>query len=175
MTFKLLAQAGAIFDRIMRVLFIMACVLLTIGWLSVCFEVMMRYLFSRPQMWVVDTVAYSLLYITFLSAAFVLRRDGHVRMDWVIDRLNPRNQALVNMITSILSGIMWLVIFWFTAQLTWRLFLEGEHIDTGLQPLKAPLVVIIPVGSLVLLTQLLRMTRDYLRRWRTSPDQEQSS
>ena len=170
MEFKLLTKAGNVFDRIIRILFILACVLLTMGWLSVCYEVVMRYLFARPQMWVVDTVAYSLVYITFLSAAFVLKRDGHVKMDWVIDRLDPRNQALVNMITTILSGIMWLVICWFTAQLTWRLFLEGEHIDTGLQPLKAPLVVIIPVGCLVLLFQLLRMLPGYLRTWKTPPD-----
>ncbi|MFC1979816.1 TRAP transporter small permease subunit [Chloroflexota bacterium] len=161
-------QAGTTFNRIIRILFVIACSLFIIGWLSVLYEVVMRYIFSRAQIWVVDIVSYILLYITFLSAAWVLSKEGHVRMDWMINRLNPRNQAFLNMVTYIISSIMWLVIFLFTAHLTWSLFLEGEHIYTGLEPLKAPLVAIIPAGSLVLVIQLLRMAHGHLKRWRTS-------
>jgi len=169
-----LSRIGAIFSRSVQALYVLACIVLVLTTLSVCYEVVMRYFFGRAQIWVVESVSYSLLFITFLSASWVLKNEGHVKMDWLLNRLNPRNQALLNIITSILAAIVWLAIAWYGGQLTWGLYLEAVHIESELQPLKAPLVAIIPVGSFLLFIQLLRRAYGYLGSWRTALDSKRS-
>jgi len=172
MRVKLLRRSEAIFDRIMRALFTLACVVLVFTLLSVSYEIMMRYFLSRPQIWVVECASYGLVFITFLSTVWVLKNERHVKMSWLLDRLNPRNQALLNIITSILGAIVWLVIAWYAGQLTWSMYLEGAKIDTALEPFKAPLVAIIPIGSFLLSIQLLRQAYGYLRNWRALPEEK---
>ena len=159
---KLLKRTGTVFDNIMWVLFLLACAMLAFAMLSVCLEVVMRYFLSRPLNWVVEIIRYMLLFITFLSAAWLLKTGKHVKIDLVLDRLNPRAQVRLNIVIYILSAIIWLVIAWYSGQLTWHLFQTGERIDTLLAPLKAPLVSIIPIGSFLLFIQSLRKAYTYL-------------
>ena len=63
------------FDHILRILVAIACVILSLVMLSVCLEVFLRYFLNRPQVWVIELSEYALLYITFLSAAWVLKSD----------------------------------------------------------------------------------------------------
>ncbi len=168
---KQLTKTGTIFDKIMGILFVFACVLLVFMMLSVGFDVLMRYFVGRPQIWVIEVVAYSLLFITFLAAAWVLRGEGHVKMDLVLDRLSPRGRATLNIVTSTLATIMWLVIAFYTSQLVWILFQRGEIMNTALKPPKAPLVAVIPLGSFLLFIQSLRRTYGYLGSWRTTSEQ----
>jgi C4-dicarboxylate transporter DctQ subunit len=172
---NLLTKARSVFSHVIQTLYSMACVLLILGTVSVCYEVLMRYFLGRPQIWVVEGVSYSLLFITFLSGAWVLRREGHVRMDLLLGRLDPRNQALLNIVTSLLAAIVWFVISWYTAQLTWRLYLEGVRIESGLQPPKAPIIAIIPFGSFLLFVQLLIQAHGHLKTWRESRSKAGSS
>jgi len=172
MRVKLPRRSGAIFDRMMRALFMLACVVLVLALLSVSYEIVMRYFFSRPQIWVVECASYGLVFIAFLSTVWVLKNERHVRMSWLLDQLNPRNQSLLNIITSILGAIVWLVIAWYAGQATWGMYLEGVKIDTTLEPFKAPLFVIIPIGSFLLSIQLLRQAYGYLRNWRALPEEK---
>ena len=71
---KLLAKFGAIFDRLLDVVSILACILLVFIMLSVCAEVVLRYFLGSPLIWVIEISEMNLLYITFLAIAWVLRR-----------------------------------------------------------------------------------------------------
>ena len=170
MTFKLLRKVSAVFGHGLRILYFVACVMLAFAWLSVCFEVTMRYWFGRPQIWVVESVSYSLLFMTFLSTGWVLHKEGHVKMDWLLNRLSSRHQSLLNTITSIVAAVVWLAITWYTAQLTWVTHLSGAHVVSALNPPKAPILAIIPVGSFLLFIQLLRQAYGYLASYRASRD-----
>ena len=55
-------------------------------------EVFLRTFFNRPQEWVMELSEYALLYITFLSAAFVLKKEGHIVVDLVTCRLNVKKR-----------------------------------------------------------------------------------
>jgi len=167
---KLLTKIGTNFDKIMGILFVFASVLLVFTMFSVCLDVVMRYFVSRPQRWVIEVVAYCLLFMTFLAGAWVLKKEGHVKIDLVVDRLKPRGRAMLNTITSVFAAIMWLVLTWYTSQLVWDLFQRGELMPTALEPPKAPLVVIIPLGSFLLFVQSLRRANGFLGGWRASPE-----
>ena len=107
---NLLTKVANIFDRTIQVATLLAGILLIFLMLSVSADVVLRYFLGRPIGWVKEVAEYILLYIPFLVAAWVLRREGHVKMDMVLTRLNPRTQALVNIVTSSLGAVTFLVI-----------------------------------------------------------------
>ena len=137
---KSIGIVGRLFDHLLDMLMVAAIALLIFGWLAVCFEVVMRYFVGQPQIWVIEIVEYILLYTCFLGGAWLLREEGHVKVDVLLNRLNPRNQALLNTITSGLTTILWLVLTWYTGATTLKAFKLGLYTPTILEIPKAPLV-----------------------------------
>ncbi len=165
---KLLKKVASVFDGITNFLALLAAVLLILIMLSVTYDVVMRYFLGRPQIWVVEIAEYALLYITFLGAAWLLKKDGHVRMDLLLSRLNPEAQAILNTITSIIGVAACLTLTWYSTQVTWTYFQEGRYMNTALFFPIAPILLVIPVGSFLLFIQFLRMNYGYLGSWRTA-------
>jgi len=166
---KLLARVMAIFDRITGLLALLGASLLTFIMFAVCWEVVSRYFLGHGIIWVIEFSEYTLLYITFLGTAWLLKRDGHVKMDIVLNRLNPKTQLLINSITSILGAFLCLVIAWAGADVALDHLQRGLHQPTLISPPDFPLFVIIPVGSFLLFIQFLRRSCSLLGSWRTSP------
>jgi len=167
-TLRFFKRAGVYFDKLLLVLTSVACVILAFMWLSINFEVIVRYFLHCPQGWPLEVAGYSMLYICFLSAAWLLSEDGHVRMDAVLHRLNPKNQALLNTITAVLGAIIFLVLTWYTAKETWEVFQRGVEVSMSyLETPKGTVLVMIPVGSFLLFIQFLRMAHRYRRKWQT--------
>lgn len=170
---QLITKVSNIFDRTLDLLVILAAVILFYIMLSVAYEIIMRKFLGRGQDWVLEIAEYSLLYITFLIAAWVLRREGHVKMDIVLAQLEPRAQAMVNFITSIIGAIALLLVTWYGATMTWEFFQGGAFLATILEPPTWPIMGIIPIGSFLFFIQFLRRSYSFLVRWRALRDQEQ--
>ena len=160
---QVLKKLGSIFDNIMVVFVVITALIFIYITLASSFEVVMRYFLNRPIKWVPDITGYALLFICFLGAAWVLKREGHARMGIVLDRLKPRTQALLNIITSIISAFICLLLTWYGARVTWQHLVGGIFTETAMEFPMAPLLVIIPVGSFLLFIQFLRRTYSYLR------------
>jgi len=170
---KLLTKVNAIFDRVISVFAFLAGILIAYAFLSVCLEVILRYFFHRPQVWVIETAEYSLLFITFLGTAWVLRNGGHVRVDVVLNQFKPQTQASINISTSIIGAIVCLVLAWYTGQLAWDYFQRGVYTIKMLDFPKGPLLAVIPVGFFLLFIQFLRRTYGYLQGRRVCQNEEQ--
>ena len=165
---KLITKAINVFDRTNNLLAYLAVVLLIFLMLSISYEVVQRYFLGRATIWLFEVWEYCLLFIAFLSAAWVLKREGHVKMDIVIDRLKPKVQAIVNIITSIIGAITCLVVALYGLDVTWDYFQTGEFRITVMYLPKWPLFVIIPVGSFLLFIQFLIRAYGYLKSQRAS-------
>ena len=118
------------------------------------------------MVWVVETAEYSLLYMTFLGTAWVLKREGHVKMDLVLNRLKPGIQAILNIITSISGAVITLVVAWYGIQTTWDNFVDGSYELTPMEFPTALIMVIVPIGSFMLFIQFVRRAHGYFRSWR---------
>lgn len=164
---KLLTKAETIVNHISRALFVVACIALVFVVVSVLFEVVMRYFFNNPTVWVGLASVIGLAFATFLSAAWVQKKEEHVKMDLVFNLLSTRNQALLGTITSILTTFALLIVAWYSGTCTWGIFLDREMFDD--QPfdlLKAPFLVVVSIGSFMLALQMLRRTFISLQSWR---------
>lgn len=163
---KSVTKISNTFDRVLTILLVLAGVLLISCWLSICLEVVMRYFLNRPQVWVVEISEYTLAWVTFLGAAWLLKEEGHVKIDILLNQLSPRMQSLLNIITSSLCVMIWLILTWYSGQVIWHFFEDGLVTQTTLELPRAPIYAIVPIGSFLLFVQFLRRTRGYVGRWR---------
>jgi len=172
---KLVRKLVTIFDRTIDLVTILAGILLVFITLIIGVAIASRYFLNRPMGWVTEISEYSLLYITFLVAAWVLKKEGHVKMDIVLNRLNPGTESMTNVITSAISAIVCFILTWYGAKVTWELFQTGYFTPTLLELPKFIIIAIIFIGSFLLFIQFLRRTYSYWGSWRASRDKGQGS
>ncbi len=170
---QLVKKGTAIFDRTLNLLFLVATSLLILITLTTITEIIMRTFWGRPIMGTVELTGYTLLFITFLGTAWLLREDGHVKMDVVLSRLRPRIQSTLNIITSILGAIICLVIAWYGVKVSWYSFQTNYRAISELEIPLFPILIVIPVGTFLLFIQFLRRTYGFLRKGRALGGQEQ--
>lgn len=163
---KLVKKATSVFDNATNILAVLSAILIISVMLAISLAVATRYFLKLTWTGLIELSAMSLLFVTFLGTTWVLRKEGHVTMDILVDRLNPRGRSLLNMATSILCALMCLVLIWYGAQVTWTRYLEGSWVFANLTIPDAYFLFIIPLGSLFLFIQFLRRTYGYLERWR---------
>lgn len=123
--------------------------------LSVMVEVFLRSFFNRPQEWVVEISEYALLYITFLSAAFVLKKEGHIVVDLMTCRLSPSKRLFLSIVQYFLISLVSIVFIYVGGKVTVDNFIRGIYNPTVLQIPIAYILGIIPVGGFFLLVQSL--------------------
>ena len=172
---KLQTRATIVFDRTMGALAILAGIIIIFIMLSIASDVVGRTFLNRPIIWVIEISEICLVAITFLGAAWLLKREGHVKLDILVNHLNPRSQALLNAITSIVGAIICLAVVWYGAKVSWDHFQRGLVAYSLLGPPTFPRYTIIAVGSFLLSIQFLRRAYGYWVSRRVSPSREQRS
>jgi C4-dicarboxylate transporter DctQ subunit len=146
----------AIFDRTITIMMIVSSVLVLLDALFVTVDVLMRYTFSITYVGIFELTEYSLLWMTFMGAAYIMRNNGHVRVDAVTNLLNPRHRAILDTIASVIGMFILLVVTWYSAKLTLHDLQTGFTLSGILRPVKWPLEIIIPIGFFMLFLQLAR-------------------
>ena len=160
---RIAAKAGAIFDKALTVMMIIAALVIVFDMLAISFDVIARYTTGFTWTGLLEISEYSMLWMTFLSAAWILKIDGHVKVDLVLNRLSPQKKAITGIITSIICTILMVIIVWFTLKLTVADYQTGFYYISVLQPPKWTIEIIIPIGCFLLLIQCLRITYRCLR------------
>lgn len=151
------------FNHCLDVLSFLAGAILIFIMLSVCLEVIMRYFLSRPLIWVTEVTECLLLYITFLGTAWLLKEEGHVRVDIVVNRLRPKVTAFFGIISSLIGSSVALVLTWYGATVMWDKFQRHIYTPSVMEIPIAAIIIIIPVGSIMLFTQFIIRTVKFVR------------
>lgn len=153
-------------DKIMVGLAWFSGLLMIFSLISVCVDVLLRYFFNRPSGWVLQISEYILLYIPFLASAYVLKTEGHIRVDIVLNLLGRRRAALLNTVTSVLGAGVLFVLAYYGTWVTVDLYVR--KVPT-LKYLKIPeflVVMVIPLGCLLFGLQFVRRAAGYFRKFR---------
>lgn len=153
---NLLNKATHFFDRTIDTAAILAGFLLNFVMLIVGADVVLRYVVGCPLDWVKEITEYILLFIPFLVAAWVLKREEHVNIDLVLSAFDQSTQALVNTITSFIAAIVCLLLTWYGAKATWYFYQTDYLTPTVLRLPKYIIISIIFIGSFLLCVQFLR-------------------
>ncbi len=171
---KWLIKGASVFDRILGVFFFLGAIILAFIMLAVCWDVIARAVANKPLPWVLEFSEYSLLFMCFLCAAWVLRNNGHVISDLLLVRLNPKKQAFLNTLTSILGAVICAILTGFGTYVSLEKLWAGSFQPTAIKPPDFPLFIIIPIGCSLLSIQFLRRAFDHYRIWKNGANNDQA-
>ena len=115
--------------------------------LSVVYDVVARLAFQAPTLWVIDLNEYTLLYLTFLPAAWILLKDGHIKVEILVSRFQPRNRRVTNFVTDLLGLAYSVILTWQGWLVAWDAWQHDYRFSTALAAPQFPVLVIIPLGS----------------------------
>ena len=108
-----------------------------------------------------------LLWGTFFGAAWVLKEDGHVKVDLVVKFLPPRIQRTLELLMYLLGFLLFIYIAWHTTFETIDIYSRGILNVKMLKIPKYLLLLIIPLGSLLLSIQNLQLFREKISSGKT--------
>jgi C4-dicarboxylate transporter DctQ subunit len=151
-------------DRILTGMAVLASLLLLFMTFSISYSIFTRALSFQSPVWTVQFNEYSLLWMTFLGSAWVLRRRKHVAVDIITARLGPSGRRNADVVHSLLGTGLCGVLCWYSSLMTLNLFQRGV---TDVQAVDIPkylVLMVIPIGFLVLTAQFFRNLVASLRR-----------
>ncbi len=153
-----------------------AMIVLSLIIFSVCLEIIMRYFFNSPLTWVIELTEYGLLYVTFFGAAWLLRNNGHVRVDIIVTFMSERWKKRCAVFSSAMGLIVSLVLTIFGVIVTYDHQVRGIYKPTILEFPAWIVLVAIPIGSLFLSARFLVLMFDHIFLMRhNQPDERKES
>lgn len=117
---------------------------------SIFVDVILRYFFNRPSIWVTEVSTYLFLYIIFLATAYALQQGMHIRVTFIFDLFNDKAKRIIDLLTSIFAMIFCLALLWQTSVMTWTAFKENWTSPTMLSAPYAYIYFVMVFGSFLL-------------------------
>jgi len=154
------------FDQMLNKMAGVAAFLIAYLSVSISVAVILRE-FKIEIIWMFEVTEYSLLWLTFLAAPWVLRDESHIKMDLILSTFSPKKQAFLNSLTSLIGTIICLILAFFGFKVTWDYFQTGYFLHTVMAPPIYPILIVIPLGFLMLFIQFIRRTVKYYKEWRS--------
>ncbi len=122
----------------------------------VTIDVLLGFFLNKPTEWISEISCYMLVFIPFLTGAWILKNDDHVKMDFLSGHLKGKGKIALSIILyTIIVAICALIIYYgILAVIThYKMKLLTPTI---LAWPKWPLMTIIPFGFILLFIQTLR-------------------
>lgn len=147
---------GRLFDSILDLGKNIGMAMVLIAMLGLCLHVFMRYFFDSPINWMVDVSTLFMFFITFLGAAWLLREDGHVSLDFLYHTIGARKYRKVEIATNCACVIACLIVAYYgilEAKLAYDLDLR---VDMPLETPKWIILTVMPVGFVMIAIEFVR-------------------
>ncbi|MDC0933184.1 TRAP transporter small permease subunit [Arcobacteraceae bacterium] len=87
-----------ILDKFIDLIGGIAAIAMVLMLLNVFYDVVMRYFFKNSSIGMQEMEWHLFAVVFLFGMAYALKEDGHVRVDMFYERMNPKKQALINMI-----------------------------------------------------------------------------
>jgi TRAP-type C4-dicarboxylate transport system permease small subunit len=147
---------GRVHDRLTHAGFVLAALLVAAIAASFCYEVVSRYVFSAPTSWTNDLGSYLLCAVIFLTMPELTRRNAHVSVNLVPDRLPPEQAHRLRIGIGLLAAAACLAASWITGNETWRQYVQGVSTISSFSIPKWWVSILIPYGMLSSAIHFLR-------------------
>lgn len=124
--------------RLLRVLGALeraACVMLLAGIVvAISIQIVTRYLFGQPLVWVEEFAGYSFIWVVFLGAAAGFKELRHIRIDTFVSRLPAKPQHLTRAALYALCTVLMLMVAWYA----WEIMDVESRSSTMALPIELP-------------------------------------
>lgn len=116
-------------------------------------EVIARYFFNSPTIWVSETSEFLFAYCFLLSAAYTLAVGGHVGSDIVILRLSGKIRTLIELIRFPFFLLFTGTLLWKGFEMAWDSVSCLERSQSPWRPYIFHVIAVVPIAALLLLLQ----------------------
>jgi len=106
--------------------FLAAVLLLTMLAIT-CYDVFCRYVFNAPTIWSLDLSVYLMIWIGYLSIAYVEKQDRNVRVDLLTSRIPPRTMAIWDLVTLVIFLVFICILAYYGLAFTAEAFNTREY------------------------------------------------
>lgn len=150
-----LIQLRRVFSALNLVCAILGAALLCMIAVIICAEVTIRALGYASQLWVIEVSEYSLLFITFLGAPYLLEKNMHVVLDLIYDKFSGRPRLLLQILNASIGLALCAVLTGVGISVVIEQFQLGVRQVTVMRPLSFWITAALPLGMGLMAVQFL--------------------
>lgn len=142
---------------------------------SICYDAIMRYVFTAPTSWSLEINSFLLVYLAVIGAAEAQRHDAHIRITYFKDKLPWRLRGAIDLATGLLGVAFCTILVWRGGIMALQALEYGERVSSSLgTPMVYP-YALLPIGFAALGLQFLIDAGCALSRLRHGHDEEVTS
>ena len=90
----------------------------------ITYDVLMRYLFAKPTIWVFETSEYLMAIVVFCGAGYCLLKDSHVTVDLVLSRFPRKLRSVIELINSFFALGFCVIFTWMGWKFWWPAYVN---------------------------------------------------
>jgi C4-dicarboxylate transporter DctQ subunit len=152
--------------------FTLAGVLIWVATILVTANVVGRYFLHRPISWVLEITQYILIWFTFLSMAWILRIDRHIKVEVLTIHLPRRARIILDLFSDVTGLVVTSVLTSFGGIVVIEFYKKHMRETSPLQPPSWPLFLVIFLGAVLTLVEFIRRIVKNSRELRELSDGE---
>ncbi|MFG1344137.1 TRAP transporter small permease [Xanthobacter autotrophicus DSM 431] len=122
----LLRAAEATLDVLNRIILVLASLALVSASLILSYSVVIRFFFRAPTYWQDEASVFLLVGATFMTAAYVQSRRGHVAIDALAHMLSPAANRVRQLIVDVASCAFCAFFTWKSVTLLHEAWVDGQ-------------------------------------------------
>ena len=115
------------------------------------FDVVMRYLFNKPSLWIWLTLQFAMVTLACLGGGYALQKGAFVKLDIFYGRLSTRTKAILDIITFSFTLLYCSVLIWKGIEAANASFTIRQMTSTAVRLPLYHLKSLIPLGGLLVL------------------------
>jgi TRAP-type C4-dicarboxylate transport system permease small subunit len=113
---------------------------------TICYDAIMRYLFTAPTSWSLEINTFLIIYVAIMTAADVQRTDSHIRISFFSDMMGRGGQRVNRMIIGLFGAIFSGIMAWRGFLMAYQAWEYGERVSSSFgTPMVYPYAMI-PLG-----------------------------
>jgi len=121
--------------------------------LLVLYEVFCRYFINAATSWTAEVESYLQIALVMLGGAYVLHKEGHVRVDVIYRRFGRRQREWVEILTALTVLLATVPMIWFGGGLAWDAWATGQTSSSAAEIVLWPAMAAVPLGAGLLALQ----------------------
>jgi TRAP-type mannitol/chloroaromatic compound transport system permease small subunit len=119
------------------------------------YEVIARYFFESPTIWVHELCGYLFAAYIALTGGWVLLEKGHVAVDIIYQFFPAKVKNFADITVSLIGLFMFVILLWQGYKFALHALVTNQHSHTLFGPPLWPVKMMIPAGALLFLLQLV--------------------
>ena len=99
--------------------------------LTICYDAIMRYLFTAPTSWSLEINTFLIIYVAIMTAADVQRTDSHIRISFFADMMGRGGQRVNRVIIGIFGAVFSGIMAWRGFLMAYQAWEYGERVSSS--------------------------------------------